>query len=443
MKKARRGAASFYIVAVSTLILVMLATSFATVIISEVARTSNDDLSQSAYDSAMAGLEDAKVAYSSYRRCVEAGVPASTMKPSGTGAITCGDIRYWLEVENDCYTVGHILGRIPKDEETEVVVGSTQTTGSSTTSTNQAYTCVKIETELDDYRVTLNEENRRQTMRAQVGTGATNTVKKIRVSWTAVKTSASDTLGLNYPNLSGGNLAFAPWNYATMANPPVVELQIVQTAPTFSLSQFDDAVVSGASSQTNRASMFLIPTKTVHSTNTKGIGTWSGSITSGKNVITAAQVAQTNDRTVYHKPFGVFCNPNTSSNFYCSVEVELPSPIGSSGGVRNNGTFMIAVSLPYQQPDTDFAIELICDAGATCGDGIVADSMTGGVRLTNTQILMDSTGRANDLYRRVQARMETSDRAFDASYPIYALEVLGSNPVTKTVDAKYEYNFYF
>lgn len=74
MKKLRnqfkKGAASFYIVAFSTLILLIVATSFATIIISELNRTLNEDLSQSAYDSAMAGVEDAKLAYYSYQNCV-------------------------------------------------------------------------------------------------------------------------------------------------------------------------------------------------------------------------------------------------------------------------------------------------------------------------------------------------------------------------------------
>ena len=61
MKKFKKGAASFYIVAISTLILVIIAASFAAVIISEMARTSNDDLAQSAYDSALAGVEDGSI----------------------------------------------------------------------------------------------------------------------------------------------------------------------------------------------------------------------------------------------------------------------------------------------------------------------------------------------------------------------------------------------
>ena len=74
-KKFKEGAASFYIVAISTLILVIVAASFAAVIISEVTRTSNDDLAQSAYDAALAGVEDAKLAFYSYQSCLENGSP--------------------------------------------------------------------------------------------------------------------------------------------------------------------------------------------------------------------------------------------------------------------------------------------------------------------------------------------------------------------------------
>ena len=69
-QRFKKGVASFYIVAFSTLILVIVSASFATVILSEVTRTANEDLSQSAYDSALAGVEDAKVALLKYHQCL-------------------------------------------------------------------------------------------------------------------------------------------------------------------------------------------------------------------------------------------------------------------------------------------------------------------------------------------------------------------------------------
>ena len=123
-QRFKKGVASFYIVAFSTLILVIIAASFAMVIISAVSRTSNDDLSQSAYDSALAGVEDAKIAFSNYRRCVEENPTLNPTTLSPGNDVTCQDIIYWMN-NPDCDMVGHILGRIPKDESGEVVVSDT------------------------------------------------------------------------------------------------------------------------------------------------------------------------------------------------------------------------------------------------------------------------------------------------------------------------------
>lgn len=433
IKQFKKGAASFYIVAFSTLILVIIATSFATVILSEVSRSENDDLSQSAYDSAMAGIEDAKVAFSNYRRCVEAEVTTGS-QPIGSGtSVSCSDIVWWMQ-HPDCYTVGHILGKIDKSENTEVTVGGTVITGSDgETTTNQAYTCVMVDTDLADYRATLNSNHMSQVIRAGVANGGTNNVSKVKISWYSVRADNRDFL--KYSNYQNNRVTFGALNSSTIAVPPTIEVQIVQTAPSFTLSQFD-SVESG---RTNRGTVYLVPSKTgVSGSSTNSIGAWTGS----KNLITASQVVKTNNRAVSNKPFVVYCNPNTGDEFYCSAEIELPGVIG--GGQRANDTFMIGVSLPYQKPDTDFSIELLCSDGSTCGGtsgGMIGSDTV--VQIKNTQISIDSTGRANDLYRRVETRLETSDTAFGFGSPYYALQILGSGGATKDLTVTNEENFYF
>lgn len=450
----KKGAASFYIVAFSTLILVLIATSFALVITSEIARTSNDDLSQSAYDSALAGTEDAKVAFSNYRRCAEAAASSNgtlrAEKPVGNGEVTCKDILYWME-NPDCYMVGHILGKIPKSEEAEVVVGGVEKTGAGgETTTNQAYTCVIINTDLNDYRTTLTTSKRIQTMKGSVGTTATNDVKKIKLSWYSVRNDVK-IKNYNFTNFNGSRVVFPAFGASTISVPPTVELQIVQTGTSFTLAQFDQT----GPGQTNRGTMYFVPTdncgaaglarsdKKDTSRNYNGVATGPCNVPSEvKNNVSASQVVETNDRKVMNTAFLVYCNPNSTAEFYCSVEVEMPNPIG--GGPRNNDTFMISVSLPYQQPDTDFSIELICTSG-TCGT--TADASGGAsdatAKITNSQISIDSTGRANDLYRRVETRLETADTTFGAGYPYYALEILGPGPTEKLLKPTSEYNFYF
>lgn len=438
LKKFKKGAASFYIVAFSTLILVLIATSFALVITSEIARTSNDDLSQSAYDSALAGVEDAKVAFSNYRRCAEAANGNAAIKaevPVGSGEVTCNDILYWMN-NPDCYMVGHILGKIPKNVNEEVVVGGVEKTGAGgETTTNQAYTCVIINTDLNDYRTTLTTSKRIQTMRAAVGMGATNDVKKIKLSWYSVRNDVS----LKFTNYNGSKVWFPAFGASSISVPPTVELQIVQTGTSFTLAQFDQT----AAGQTNRATMYLVPTNNSYkakNTEENYIGIWNGS----SNIIPADKVVKTNDRWVMNKAFLTYCENETTATgeFYCTAEIEVPAPIG--GGPRSNDTFMISVSLPYQQPDTDFSVELICASG-TCGTAAAAGGGGESVaKITNSQISIDSTGRANDLYRRVETRLETADTTFGAGYPYYALEILKSGITTeKVMKVTAEHNFYF
>lgn len=426
--KNKKGAAAFYIVAFSTLILVIIATSFAMVIMSEMTRTMNDDLSQSAYDSALAGVEDAKVAFSNYQRCVEAG------KNDGQ----CGRIRN-IMANPSCDMVAKIL--YGDDAPDEIELGTiTKSDGNTENVTNQAYTCVKILTELVDYRASLGSKTGKfvETIRAGVADGGTNTVNKIKLSWYLVKEKGMNPVA--WTNVSG-----FPAVGDSIAVPPTLEVQIVQTAEDFSLSQFDEAVVSGGNSQTNRATLYLVPNE--------------GSEGASTTEIPEEAVAKTNDHHVLNTPFQISCNGTfKGEEFVCSVIIDLPDAIGGTvtdaeGNVtarRANDTFLISVSIPYRDPDTDFALELICDDGSDCDvettgeiDGKTESS--GKKMFKNTQIAIESTGRANDLVRRVETRLQTKDSSFGMGEqsPYYALEILGSGSVKKNMTVTDEHNFKF
>lgn len=426
ISRFKRGAASFYIVAFSTLILVVIATSFSMVIISEISRSSNDDLSQSAYDSALAGVEDAKVAYSNYRRCVEARNKNSSIVATepldGEIIASCQGILWVMErmpEDFKCYTVGYILGKIPYKNKMEVPVGATITTsGTSESVLNQAYTCVEINTNLKDYRATLGPNKATQVIRAQVGSGSRNAVSKLKLSWYSVRSDAS----LKFANFLNNKVIFPRIGNSTVATPPTVELQIVQTADSFRMDDFDK--VEG--NKTNRATLYLVPAEESFSTSV------SSNYVSG-NTISEGDVAWTNNHSVSIKPFAVYCNPN--NEFYCTTVINLPNVIGGSNHERNNDTFILALSLPYQRPETDFSIEMYCNDMRECGG--TSASLIGGAddqaTISNTQISIDSTGRANDLYRRVETRMETSDTTYGFSAPHYALQILGNDAVTKNM----------
>ena len=235
LKKNKKGAASFYIVAFSSLILVIIAASFATAVINEMVRTANDDLSQSAYDSAMAGIEDAKLAYMNYQRCMENNSQPTTpilddSKP------TCGEIVYYMK-HPDCYMVGHILGRIPKSVEygkTDTEVPISEVKGSKNNNLKQAYTCVEIRIALDDYRGTLSSKNNNKVVKVKLANGAaSNNIESVRIKWFSRSEQTGDfnfSNVVNNPGLKVGDkelswrVAFMPANNAKAATPPTISV---------------------------------------------------------------------------------------------------------------------------------------------------------------------------------------------------------------------------
>lgn len=407
-KKFKEGAASFYIVAISTLILVIVAASFAAVIISEVTRTSNDDLAQSAYDAALAGVEDAKLAFYSYQSCLENGSPIDA------SGLSCDEIKTWVESgqregQDACDMVSVILGRKREGEGGEVLVQESNVNNDM----QQAYTCVKL-SDATDYKTTLTAENPTKIMRAHFENGeAAKSVQSVVVSWQR-DTNVSQT---KYSDL-GEDGIFG----AKTPLPPVISLGLVQTASTFTLDSFD--MTQGDS--TNRGTLYLVPAGSEIDQSGKGNKyeiAWNEE--SGVNSISKEGFLKSNDKTVKNLPYVVRCADG--SEYACSATIELPNPVG---GDRNNDTFMFVLSMPYADASTDVRLQFCSETDGCYEDGKEVvngeeKSVTTEVPLSKVQIVIDSTGRANDLYRRVETRLEPADKAYP--FPLYAIEVLGED----------------
>lgn len=469
-KKFKKGAASFYIVAFSTLILVIIAVSFATVVMSEITRTSNDDLAQSAYDSALAGVEDAKLAYMNYRKCVESGVTIDTVKNSGyvpssydNGSISCKDIVYWIDVDGDernrCFMTGRVLGKIydemgniSKVLESEVTLGGEKVVGGSgETTTNQAYTCVKITTSTEDIKATLSPSNPIKIMSITPESDAARNSPNLWIilSWYGVRDDASELLKFNNFEFDGAALGKGVTFAAagnTAATPPTIEFQLIQTDGdgTFKLSDFDKTTAD----RTDRGTVYLVPTDKINESK-RGAGSgnnyigtrcvdFSDGCLSEKNVVKAKEVVKTNNRSVSNKPFVVYCGDVdiTTDEYYCRAYIKPPDAISDTeANGRAKESFMAVVSLPYQKPETDFKLEMALIDPATGNEEIQ--------KILSGQIEVDSTGRANDLFRRVITRLETGDEEFVGGVPRYALQILGAGGASKDFYVTSEYNFKF
>ena len=386
--KFKKGAASFYVVAFSTLILLIIAASFTSLVVAQITRTSNADLAQSAYDSAMAGVEDAKMAFYSYRNCLAQG---ATAKPPVEGEdLGCDQIVYLMEnpTENDCGVVAQILARNDGESEVQIKEGSDN-------NMDQAYTCVKIQTKLNDYSASLSSDEQMRVLRPRFENGVSaNDISQIRISW-----SANNVNKTQFSTFNGGAFPSAT-NLTSTLDPPVLSFALVQAGESFNLSDFD-RVDNG---QTNRGTVFLVP-KNIE----KSIGSAmkTGYTYRGDNKILASDLVKSNDKLSQNVPYIIDCDPNRDS-YMCSALIELPKPIG---GVRSDANFVVAVSLPYGKPAVDFSLQF-CTGTGICDSTIIEGGEESGsktVGLKGMQIGVDATGRANDLFRRVETRLEGKD----------------------------------
>lgn len=463
--KFKSGAASFYIVAFSTLILVIIAASFASAIIAEITRSSNSDLAQSAYDAALAGIEDAKAAFINYQNCLAAGgESAKPKRPDGDGMVTCSEIVYWMEHArdredvydaddtvngkkiNDCDMVGHILGRIPDGDTGEVQIAET-TDASTNNNMQQAYTCVIVKTSDSKYVGSLSATSPYRVVKIRLGKDiSASDIGSVKISWHKEKSEDEGKdggVGFNY-NIENRQVAFKQKDTNRPVIPPMIAVQMIQTAKEFTLSDLNSRTKD--SGQTDRMTVYLVPTEdsSLAQIGEKGEGekenfirTFDGT----NNVITSVQAAGTNDHGKDY-PFMVKCNEEGISGigFVCSAKIDLPEPI-SVNGLRSNETFVFVVSVPYGEPTT-FALQMVCKVGSdgkplnpkctnqeldTAGNP-VGDSVA---MLDKMQVIIDSTGRANDLFRRLEIRLDPGESTF--GFPLYAVQVDDGFEKTLTV----------
>lgn len=378
--KTRSGAASLFITVFTILLLSIIALSFTRLIMSEVARTSNNDLSQSAYDSALAGIEDAKIALLKYHDCLNKGFKSDPHAQPDT----CGRIIYAMSqgiAAQSCDTVANTLNRTIEDHGVIVQETKNSTTTGNSANMLQAYTCVTIQEELNDYRSTLDTQNRIRIIPLRTaGTGGgVNDIASIKLSWFSDVNANHN--GIH--NTKYSNDLTLPSSAERLA-PPVVSVQLLQADQIFSLGQLSTAA---GDNNTNRGALYLKPVA-------RG---GSGDSLSSQIVSLSADKSD-------NQLFTVNC---ASGAFYCHSQIQLPNTFSGSH-LRNEGASFLIVTLPYGQPDTDISIQLY-------------NQYNKPLNFTGVQARVDSTGRANDLYRRVETRIELVDIHFP--YPEFAIQM--------------------
>jgi Tfp pilus assembly protein PilX len=357
LHKRESGAVSLFIVIFATLLITILTVSFIRLMLHDQQQATNNDLSQSAYDSALAGVEDAKRALIA---CQNGSVQACT----GIDSNAC-----------DSLTQAGV-------SKTSAVSGSNKETqiqtlqGDATTQLDQAYTCVKVTRKTDDYIGQL-----KSNASDLINLKGVSTFDTIKLQWfqytdfETTKPSAGRTL--SYYN-SGAQALPKVVNWP-QDSPPVMRAQLIQydAANGFKLSDFDDQP-TGSGAHT----LFLYP---------MGPGSGIGSYSFIRDARSQASA-----------PLPVTCVANLAAGGYaCSVTLTLPNPVTTAGAAY------LRLSSLYN--GSHYSLSL------ANGNSLV--------QIDGQQPIVDSTGRANDIFRRVQSRVKLSS---DFPYPDAAVDITGN-----------------
>ena len=400
--KTKRGGASMFIVMFTVIVLSIITLSFTRLVLSEATKTTNTDLSQSAYDSALAGVEDAKIALLRYHSCLDQGY---TRNSSGT----CGTIIRNMQdgiATNDCSTVEKVLEREQAADTHAVVVQETQNSSDAGNNTKmlQAYTCVTIKEELDDYRTTLNASGRLRII--PIRSADIANLGYIQIKWFS-RANLQNQKNTRLSGSSGYKFCDATSNgvnlYYTSGvcggyqqSPTMLTARIIQTDKTFDLSELS---VAKRDNHTDTGQLTFIPTQA----NTANM---DGNITK----ITGSDWSKSADKGP-NPTQKVRCN--VGAEWLCTVNIQLPETF--NGGTRNEANTYLLVSLPYGSPETDISVSTYNKKGIKKENQF---------QFTGVQARIDSTGRANDLYRRVETRVELVDTYF--AYPEYEITMTNS-----------------
>ena len=357
----QKGLVSIFVVIFSALLLTVLTIGFIRIMIQEQKQASDSDLAQSAYDSAVAGVEDGKRVL---RACQQS-----------PGGAACNAI-----AANQCNTVA-ASGIVSGASETTI-----KTNGSSDVSLNQAYTCVKISPTTDNVQLNLTEGES-----TLIPLRATASFRTIRVQWMHKNTGDGTYIGGSAASLSTpttiADLMSLPQKSAWSTSAPSflrVQSMLPPAAASVSLAALDTGVVSTA---------FLRPSLvTAASATVTNVSIGLGRSTGATNYATSTSP--------------ILCS-NTDyigGDYACTAHLDAPANIPANSTVA----YLRLTSL-YR--DTSVSVSLL-------------DSSNNVVQLNGVQPIIDSTGRASNVFRRISSRVSPVADRFP--FPEYAVDITGN-----------------
>jgi hypothetical protein len=395
--KQELGAVSLFIVIFAALLITLVTVSFTRLMITDQQQASTNDLSQSAYDSAQAGVEDGKRALLRYQNICST-ITANPLADAAACAKAYSDVvgggKCNQGLVNIIDPVSLAAGEV-----------SIEKSSSGGAALNQAYTCVIIQPQTIDYLGTMSANSSNI-----VPLKSTSAITSVEIQWYDSKNISNTNLDVSLLPLTSITISGTPaslhpplYNQSQSGwgpdRPSIMRTQLMQFGSNFSLTDFDDTNNLG---QSDVNTLFLYPTGAKSKSNNKvDDKTFTG-----------------NDlrHTPVGSPLPVSCTGTIAAGGYaCTVKLELPTPIG--GG---SPTAFLRLTPLYNA--ADYRVTLYNGSTPVTFDAV--------------QPKIDSTGRADTLFRRVVSRVALIDTSF--AFPESAINITGSLCknfiVTNTVD---------
>lgn len=358
------GAVSIFAVIFSAMLLTILTVGFIKFMVRDQQQASSNDLSQSAYDAAIAGVEDAK----------------RLIKLAHEGDDTA---RYALaNYSTDCRVIARGgIGGSPDGAET-IIKTSQSSDGNDF---DQAYTCVKINMLTNDY-LYESTEGKGQIIPLK----SSGDFNKIVVEWFTEDDLSTGGVISSPPSESANDLPTkSSWGENT---PPMMRVQLINPGSSFSVETLDSAEVSQTA--------FIKPIVVGGST--------SSPIAMTPDIRSRATAV---GATINNNFESISCSNNLETNdgFSCRAVLELSSDTDAdrviSAGASNNA--FLRLSTIYR--GANVRVQLMNDDTVVSFNGV--------------QPAVDSTGRASSLFRRVEARLRIGD---DFPYPDSSIDIMNS-----------------
>lgn len=356
-EKFKKGGVSIFLVVAACLLVSVVVASFIRIMIRDQQQASAQDLSQSAYDSAQTGVEDAKRFYMKYMKDCNGGLNV-TSEP-------CISMNKELNATNSsCFMLGS--GDIgSKEEETKI-----QSSTNGKDELNQAYTCVKVRKDSPDFVGELAENGSSKVVPLR-GTADFN---KVKVSW-----FDSEDLGSN-SKVSLENIAssFAIPTFPQMdstnwpnARPALMRMQFAKINGSYDVNQLDNKFKDN---ETGSSTMFAYPGNGVNLQNSFDLNVVDNRSKDGRDV----------------QPRAVKCGGLENGGYSCESTIDV-------GNITPDQNAFLRLTAMYNK--SHFKVELLNKDNKV-------------VSFNGVQPVVDSTGRANDNFRRVESRIEFVDPNF-------------------------------